>query len=304
MNATTVYKVYNPTPVELSRLLNQMRRERVVAIQKVCAAIVAFLTLTLIISTIVILNNYANTVEELTRELNYANRNIEALQEHNLQITQQLEYYKGLSEKLTEDIPAYEETIKEQEGIIEDLMEDNTILVEEYDAISVAYNQLKDREELYDKYSYAIMYNGKRTELTYDQIQYGEDLMVSKGLDPDLLFSIGMVESRFVENAKNPYSTASGYYQFLRGTGKFVYESLLAKDNSYSHSYAMDGYKSTEMAVCYLDHLSERFDGNLFKMIKQYSGRDNASTKVYIKELDKFLSSKDKTILEIASNMD
>lgn len=40
------------------------------------------------------------------------------------------------------------------------------------------------------------------------------------GLDPDMMMTIAQLESSFDPNAKNPNSTASGLWQFIRGTAK------------------------------------------------------------------------------------
>lgn len=146
----------------------------------------------------------------------------------------------------------------------------------------------KEREELYNKYEYVIYDDsGNRTDITYDEIKYAEDLMNEKGYDPDLLFGIVMVESSATRNAKNSSSTATGYGQILAGTGKFVYEDLM-NAGAYSHSYALDGKKNLNMTVTYLDYLIQNKD-SLFSAVRQYCGRDVSGTYSYINRINSAL---------------
>lgn len=45
-----------------------------------------------------------------------------------------------------------------------------------------------------------------------------EDASAMAGIDPALMKAIGMAESKFIVNAKNPYGTASGLFQFTNDT--------------------------------------------------------------------------------------
>ena len=199
-----------------------------------------------------------------------------------------------------DEIEGLNEMIFEQDAIIENMKYDNESLASEYDKLKESYDVLKEREELYDKYSYAIMYDGKRTELTYDQLKYGEKLMKEKGLNPDLLFSIGMLESKYTEKCTNSASTARGFHQILVGTGKFLWEDILGNGKgTYDHSYAFDGYKNIEMCVAYLDYLNKTRDGNIVQMMKGYSGRDLKGTYSYMNVLNTHLRKANKNIYNL-----
>ena len=120
-------------------------------------------------------------------------------------------------------------------GIVE-LDKENISLVESNNTYYKEFSTLRERAELYEEYEYALMYNGERTDITYDQLKTGITICEESGVDPHLLFAFIMAESRGVETAKNANSTATGYGQLLNGTAKFVYEDLL-KFSSYIFYY-------------------------------------------------------------------
>lgn len=226
------------------------------------------------------LDNTKAELQETKESLNEMTVNYESS-------VQQTNIYKDSVDKL-------KETITSQTSTIEKLIDDNESLASEYDKVSAAYDTLKEREELYDKYKYAIMYSGNRTDLTYDQLKYGESLMKDLGLDPNLLFSIGMVESRYIENAKNKYSTATGYHQLLKGTAKHIYEQQL-KLGTYNHSMALNGKTNIMLAANCLDYLHNTHS-TVIRAIMNYSGRDSSEVVWYISEMNKFLAQVGKSV--------
>ena len=289
------------------------RRKRVMSIErkKLYISIFVLSTFLALVCTGYVLYNI---ISSLNSEIDYLQKQliandaiIQNMTEENEQLKQEISSIQdtlSISYNIVKDakvsISSYEEVINEQNDIITELVNDNTNLSNEYDAISEAYNTLKNRAELYDKYSYALIYNGARTELTYDQLEYGEQLMLSKGLDPDLLFSIGMVESRYNPSAINPKSLASGYHQFLSGTGKFAYEVLLGNGNgTYNHSITpFNGTINIEMAVAYLDYLHNNYN-SIRGMIECYSGRTGYKVDEYIGYMNEFLNKKGKYVSDI-----
>lgn len=132
-------------------------------------------------------------------------------------------------------------------------------------------NLLRTRAELYDKYEYAIMDEGKRTELKYEEIQYGEELMLAKGYNPNLMFGSIMVESRANPEAVNKESGATGYGQFLDSTAKWVWTKLIGNRGYYS-DLRKDGKVNIQMMAEYYDYLYDKYGGNTLKVVKQYSG--------------------------------
>lgn len=156
-------------------------------------------------------------------------------------------------------------------------------------------NFYKNREELYNKYEYAIVYGGERTELTYEQIEYGEELMLAKGYDPDLMFGSIMVESNAKPTVVNKESGATGYGQFLDSTAKWVWTNLLGND-SYHSDIRKDGTSNIQMMAAYYDYLYST-KGNTFDVVKCYSGNTtDEGTKEYLARVYKFISKVDAVI--------
>lgn len=217
-------------------------------------------------------------VYELEQTHNYKidelNETIEQLEQRN----KELEDLTSSMQRISEDIyDVYTEMDKSLKKVV---------------SINKSYKKdldtFKEREELYDKYDYCIKYNGERTDLTYDQIKYGEDLMKEKGYDPNLLFSIFMVESKATEVIKNPKSSAKGYGQILDSSGHFIYDKLYeGKKGKFKPEYSYDGNTNIEMTVTLLDYLIKKYN-NLDRVIMHYSGRDSNSVRWYIKEMNKY----------------
>lgn len=148
-------------------------------------------------------------------------------------------------------------------------------------------NQLRTRAELFDKYEYAIAYGDGRTELTYEEIKYGEDLMIAKGLNPHLMFGTIMVESAGVPDAVNSESGATGYGQFLDSTAQWVWTKLLG-NSTYNSNIRKDGFKNIQMMAEYYDYLYAEL-GSTFKVVKQYSGNStNVGAAQYLAKVNSF----------------
>lgn len=148
--------------------------------------------------------------------------------------------------------------------------------------------EFRQRSELYDKYSYAIINDsGKRTELKYEEIKYGEELMEAKGLDPHLMFGTIMVESGANPNAVNKTSGATGYGQFLNSTAKFVWTKLLNND-TYSPNVMKDGKSNILMMAEYYEYLNSYKSGT-FEIIKQYSGNStDEGARNYLAKINRY----------------
>lgn len=147
------------------------------------------------------------------------------------------------------------------------------------------YDQLQDykaREELYNKYEYAI-YNdsGERTDISYDQLKTAEELMKAEGFnDAKLLFAMIMTESGGDAEAQNPSSSAKGYGQLINGTAKVCYEDFLGNGSgTYSSDMALNGDTNIEMMVAYLAYLKDTNNGNVDSMINDYRGLNSSGYK-------------------------
>ena len=181
-----------------------------------------------------------------------------------------------------------DKTISDLESVVTDL---DTQLHQVADVNKTYVDELtefRQRSELYDKYSYAIINeSGKRTELKYEEIKYGEELMQAKGLNPHLMFGTIMVESGANPNAVNKKSGATGYGQFLNSTAKFVWTKLL-NNESFDPNVMKDGKSNILMMAEYYEYLNSYKSGT-FEIIKQYSGNStDEGARNYLAKINRY----------------
>lgn len=166
-----------------------------------------------------------------------------------------------------------ESIVSSLEDTISDLNNNIFLLEEEKNKMEEELIVFRERKELYDKYEYILTVGPKktRTDITYEQIKFGEQEMVKRGLNPHLLYSVISIESKGVEKAKNSKSTATGYCQFLKGTARWVYEDLLKK-GKYTHDKALNGFINLEMGAEYLSYLMKSNNGDVYRSLLSYNG--------------------------------
>ena len=190
-------------------------------------------------------------------------------------------------------ITAIEEDYKQTVGALNATIEDLNAQLTKLSEINKSYVDeltiFREREELYDKYSYAIINDlGKRTDLTYEEIKLGETLMLEIGQNPHLMFGSIMVESGADRDAVNKSSGATGYGQFLESTGKWVYENLMGLDN-YDPEIRKDGPTNIKMMARLYKWLYYKYDGDTLKVVKHYSGNSTTSgAKKYLERINQF----------------
>lgn len=206
----------------------------------------------------------------------------------------QIHHINNQNKKLNTEIINLDKQITQKDKVITDL----SLIIQEVDNnarqvmnVNKTYvdelTELRNRSELYDKYSYAIINGTTRTELTYDEIKLGETLMKEKGYDPNLLFGTIMVESGGNPNAVNSSSDATGYGQFINSTARFVWTDLLNNDNYYSE-IRKDGKSNIQMMVAYYDYLYD-IHGDTFGVIKSYSGNStNSGAYSYLSRINNY----------------
>ena len=133
--------------------------------------------------------------------------------------------------------------------------------------------ELKEREELYDKYDYAIIWNGERTDLDYDQLRYLEDIIQESSIpEPDLVLAFVMTESHADHMAINPTSNARGYGQFLNSTARSLWVKQLGNnEDDWEPELAFDPYLNLQLMVKYIDYLYRR-RGSIEGIIEGYTG--------------------------------
>lgn len=180
------------------------------------------------------------------------------------------------------------------------LVEDNKALSEDYDKLNKEYKQLAERKELFDKYSYAIVDKaGKRTDLSYDEIKTGEELAKKEGLDPNLVFGIIMTESGGNAKATNSASTARGYGQMLKGTGKYVYENIQGHGSgTYNHDMAFDPTTNISLMCSYLGYLKGT-GKSAYATMKSYRGLEPTG---YINMINSHISRVGSSFSKISAN--
>ena len=198
---------------------------------------------------------------------------------------------------LVEKYDSFNNTINELTSVAQQLDEENQSLVETNQTYYDKIAQYEQREELFNKYEYAIISSGERTDITYEQLDTLEDLVEESSInDEDLILSWIMTESGGKEKARSTMSTAKGYGQFLDSTSKFVYTELLDRSD-WNSSVALDGTTNLEMMVAYIDYLYEVNDGNLYEIIRDYRGKQDIDG--YVASIDKYLENSGKSVHDI-----
>ena len=157
------------------------------------------------------------------------------------------------------------------------------------DALNDALEKIKQyesREELFDSYEWALFReNGSRTDISYNDIVTLEELVDEKDLSDDtvdLVLAMAMTESNGNANARNISSSAVGLGQFLSGTGRFVYTSLMGNDVYNHQETASDSETNLEMMVYYLEYLDVKNNHNIERVISCYRGIESPSYKYKI----------------------
>ena len=146
--------------------------------------------------------------------------------------------------------------------------------------------QYESREKLFDSYEWALFReDGSRTDISYNDIITLEELVDEKDLSDDtvdLVLAMAMTESNGNANARNVSSSAVGLGQFLSGTGRFVYTSLMGNDVYNHQETASDSETNLEMMVYYLEYLDVKNNHNIERVISCYRGIESPSYKYKI----------------------
>lgn len=136
-------------------------------------------------------------------------------------------------------------------------------------------------QSLLDTYSYALYDSaGRRNDINEHLLSVLEDTCALYGINPHLVLGVIMTESEGHANAKNRSSTASGFGQILKGTGKYVYEDLMGNGKgTYNHSMAFDPETNIRMTATYLGNLV-RQRGSVQRALQNYRGKSNIASYV------------------------
>ena len=118
-------------------------------------------------------------------------------------------------------------------------------------------------------------------------------------IDPDLLLAIIWTESNFNYEAKNKNSSASGYGQFIKSTGKFIFNQLYENEEYIHEIHSKDPYIAIDMLICYFKRCIS-VDGKIETALTIYRGLND---KKYIasikKKRDYIKNEKEKIKLEM-----
>ena len=189
----------------------------------------------------------------------------------------------------------YNQTVKLLEktsSIAYELDLENDILLDQAKALQETVNQYKEREEIFNKYEWAIIRSDNtRTDITYNRITSLEKLAGEKGLSDDsvnLVLALAMTESQGTETATNSESSARGLGQMLESTARFTYEKLMENGKgTYNHDMALDGDINITMMCYYLDYLGIKYDDDITLVLKEYRGEEDPE---YIKKVNSYLA--------------
>lgn len=204
-------------------------------------------------------------------------------------------HYKTMYEESIEDSKMLSSIIHKQDTDIAELNQ----TVENLKIDNELFDKLKHRAELYEEYEYVLVDSmGNRTDMTYEQLEYGIDRMKSNGINPHLLFSIIMVESGGHEDAANPSSSALGYGQLIASTGKSMYK-LLGYTGNYNHQQmATNGKLNIEMCSLLISRNMKQYNGDVNKVLCLYTG-SNPVNQGYVNKLSKYLAMGGTSLAEI-----
>lgn len=188
-----------------------------------------------------------------------------------------IDYLKDTTNRMAEmeeQLKSYEAAVAVQQQTIETLNADLDSITEQSEAIIAQNKELAEQMDLYNNYDYVLINSaGNRTDITTEQLQLGKELMEKEGIDPDMLFSIIMIESTGREKSANKYSSARGYCQLIESTGYSMYKRLGYDPSEYNHEkMALDGTLNIRMGSKLIAILMKQYNGDVKKVLNSYSG--------------------------------
>ena len=204
-----------------------------------------------------------------------------------------INYVKAVSERLNtmnDELISYQAAVEVQQNTIETLTADLDKITTKSEKIIAQNKDLTEKMYLYDNYDYALINSaGKRTDITAEQLKLGTELMEKEGIDPDMLFSIIMIESTGREKSANKSSSARGYCQLISSTGYSMYKKLGYDPSEYNHEkMALDGTLNIRMGCKLIAILMDKYNGDVVKVLNSYTGKlNNAYYNKFVNYLEK-----------------
>lgn len=185
------------------------------------------------------------------------------------QINQLKVAHQQETKKLTD---SYENELIEMESKVMLLSENNQLLRDQF-------NDLRKSEEVtfstLQKYWYVFKDAPKDSGLTLSDIVHLDKVCKEQDVNPDVMCAIFNVESDYRIKCRSTLSTATGLGQVLKGTGKYIYNTLLSNTDPYDHSMALNAKTNMTMSVRYVRYLLDKCNQNTTKAIQYYNGGKN-----------------------------
>ena len=147
----------------------------------------------------------------------------------------------------------------------------NKINISQDNLISIDIIQEKSssdrREEIKNLYDHIPM--------NPDHVCYTVQLCSEYSIDPDIIFALIEVESRYNPKAKNKHSSATGYGQLIASTANNIAKELNSI-NSYNHKIdAYDPYINLLLTVHYFSKCINKSNNDIYKALKFYRGKND-----------------------------
>jgi len=125
--------------------------------------------------------------------------------------------------------------------------------------------------KLYNEFAYAI--DHPDSDITLEDIKMIVQICEEENVNPHLWLSLVKLESGFKSTARSSKSTAAGWGQVLKGTGRFLYEDSL-KLGKYNHEKMGTNKEiNARMSIHYLALLIEE-KGSIERALIAYNGNE------------------------------
>ncbi len=161
-------------------------------------------------------------------------------------------------------------------------------------------NDLSEKLSVYKKYD-TYMYNvDRRTDCTYELLDYLETLVEDDILNNvDFYCAYINAESNWTNSYGKNDADRSGLANFKNSTNKWIYELVFENGSgSYSYDMIMDPYLSLKITKSYFYYLINLYDGDLYQALT--TAKDDNLTDEYIAKLDYYLNQYNTSIEDIA----
>lgn len=206
-------------------------------------------------------------------------------------LEEKLAQTEDINRVLADSSKEKDDTIEKITKVAAELDSQNKELVTTLDTQNEELESLREREELYDKFEYALVReDGSRTDITYENIKSLYELAKEYDLGSDavkVVLAISMNESQGYKDVKSSQSTASGLAGLTAATAKYSYETLLGNGaNTYKKAYVFDGEKNLQMSLAYIAYLKDTTNGSTVSILNGYRGLYDPG---YINKISEYL---------------